>query len=210
VRVERDSLAEQVVLVSGLWVPAAAMAVLAARLRRAGFLPRRFAYYGRQPHAANVERLADFSRRLPGDAPHFVGQSLGGVLIFDMLSARLDVSAGRVVLLGAPVGGSLSGRRFSCHALGRWALGGCAPRWEEHEAAWRRREPLGVIAGTAPLGLGRLLGRLPGENDGVVTVAETAVAGAEHTRVAQGHSMLAFSRGVAALVQRFLREGRFS
>ncbi len=197
-------------LVSGLWVPALAMALLAARLRRAGFAPHVFAYYGRQPLAANLERLADFSRRLPGGRPHFVGQSLGGVLVFDMLSVRLDVPAARVVLLGAPVRGSLSGRRLARHAPGRWLLGGCAPRWEEREAAWRRPERLGVVAGTAPLGLGRVLGRLPGVNDGVVTVEETAVAGAEQTRVAQGHSMLAFSRHVAALVQRFLREGRFS
>ena len=197
-------------LVSGLWVPAAAMAVLAARLRRAGFAPRLFAYYGRQPLAANLERLADFSRRVPGGAPHFVGQSLGGVLVFDMLSAHLDVAAGRVVLLGAPVGGSLSGRRLARHALGRWLLGGCVPRWEEREAAWRRPERLGVVAGTAPLGLGRVLGRLPGEHDGVVTVGEAAVAGAEQARIAEGHSMLAFSARVAVLVERFLREGRFA
>lgn len=197
-------------LVSGLWVPAAAMAALAARLRRAGFVPHLFAYYGRQPLAANVRRLADFSLRLPGGTPHFVGQSLGGVLIFDMLSARLDVRAGRVVLLGAPVRGSLSGRRLSRHRPGRWLLGGCAPRWQEREAVWRRPERLGVIAGTAPLGLGRVLGRLPGQHDGVVTVEETAVADAELTTVSEGHSMLAFSTRVAVLVQRFLREGRFS
>lgn len=139
-----------------------------------------------------------------------MGQSLGGVLVFDMLSARLDVPAGRVVLLGAPVRGSLAGRRLARHALGRWMLGGSAPRWDERGAAWRRREPLGVIAGTRPLGLGRLLGRLPGEHDGVVQVAETAVSGAERLLVPEGHSPLAFSLRVAALVQRFLREGRFA
>lgn len=207
--VERDAV-EHVVLVSGLWVPAAAMAVLAARLRGAGFVPHTFAYYGRQPLAANLERLADFSRRVPGGAPHFVGHSLGGVLAFDMLSARPDIRAGRVVLLGAPVRGSLSGRRLARHALGRWLLGGCAPRWVEREAAWRRPERLGVIAGIAPLGLGRVLGRLPGPHDGVVTLAETRVAGAEEASVTRGHSLLGFSRRVGVLVQRFLREGRFA
>ena len=198
------------ILVSGLWVPAAAMAVLAARLRRGGFAPRTFAYYGRAPLAVNLERLADFALRSPAEAPHFVGQSLGGVLIFDMLSARAAVPAGRVVLLGAPVRGSLSGRRLARHALGRWMLGGSAARWAERDAVWRRREPLGVIAGTAPLGLGCVLGRLPGEHDGVVRVAETEVAGSERMLVRQGHSRLAFSAGVARLVQRFLREGRFA
>lgn len=197
-------------LVSGLWVPAVAMAVLAARLRRAGFAPRTFAYYGREPLAANLERLADFARRTNGAPPHFVGQSLGGVLIFDLLSARADVPAGRVVLLGAPVRGSLSGRRLARYAIGRWMLGGSAPRWEERQAVWPRREPLGVIAGTAPLGLGRILGRLPGEHDGVVRVEETEVTGAERVRLPQGHSPLAFSARVAGLVERFLREGCFA
>jgi hypothetical protein len=201
---------QEVVLVSGLWVPAAAMAVLAARLQRAGFAPRSFAYYGRRPLEENLERLAEFARHSNGPAPHFVGQSLGGVLVFDMLSARRDVPAGRIVLLGAPVRGSLSGRRLAAHALGRWMLGACAARWQERDAGWQRAEPLGVIAGNAPLGLGRALGRLPGEHDGVVRVEETAVAGAERVVVPAGHSLMAFSSRVATLVQRFLREGRFS
>jgi pimeloyl-ACP methyl ester carboxylesterase len=203
-------LSEEVVLVSGLWVPAAAMAVLGSRLRRHGFAPRTFSYYGREPFAANIERFADFARRLRAPAAHFVGQSLGGVLVFDMLSAHRDVPAGRVVLLGAPVRGSLAGRRLARYAVGRWMLGGSALRWQERDAAWRRSEPLGVIAGTRPLGLGRVLGRLPGEHDGVVRVEETAVAGAEGVRVPEGHSPLPFSRRVASLVQRFLREGRFA
>ncbi|HEX7054217.1 MAG TPA: hypothetical protein VF211_09855 [Burkholderiales bacterium] len=198
---------QDVVLVPGLWVPAATMALLAARLRRAGFAPRTFAYHGRAPLSLNIERLAEFAGR---GAPHFVGQSLGGVLIFDMLNARGDVPAGRVVLLGAPVRGSLAGRRLARHAIGRWMLGGSAERWQEREAAWRRSEPLGVVAGTAPLGLGRLLGRLPGENDGVVRVEEAALPGAALALVAQGHSPMAISSRVAELVARFLREGRFA
>ena len=201
---------EDVVLVCGLWVPAVAMAVLGARLRRAGFAPRIFGYYGREPIQRNVERLAQFALRSRGAPPHFVGQSLGGVLVFDMLSARADVPAGRIVLLGAPVGGSLSGRRLARRALGRWMLGGSAPRWQESRAAWHRPEALGVVAGTAPFGLGRLLGRLPGEHDGVVTVDEASIGGAQQIRVHEGHSVLPFSGRVAHLVQRFLREGRFS
>jgi hypothetical protein len=204
-------MSEDVVLVSGLWAPALAMAVLASRLRRAGFAPSIFPYYGRAPLAANLERLADFALRLRDPAaPHFVGLSLGGVLVFDMLSARADVPAGRIVLLGAPVRGSLAGRRVGGHAVGRWMLGGSAPRWEERGAAWRRGEPLGVIAGTRPRGLASALGGLPGEHDGVVRVEETAVTGAERVLVPESHSPLVFSRRVAALVRGFLREGRFA
>jgi len=201
-----------VVLASGLWMPAAGMALISARLAQAGFVPRSFRYHGRQPPEANVERLARFVREsFAGGAPHFVGHSLGGVLILDMLNRHSEIAAARVVLLGAPVRGCFSGRRLGGSALGRWMLGACRPRWDEHDAVWRRPEALGVIAGTLPLGLGRTLGRLPGQNDGVVCVDETSIEGmADRVLLRQGHSVLAVSAGVAALVGRFLDSGRFA
>ncbi len=90
-------------------------------------------------------------------------------------------------------------------------LGTSAPRWQHCAARWERPEPLGVIAGTRALGLGRMLGVLPGENDGVVQVEETTVQGmAGRVLLRQGHSMLAVSGRVSALVERFLRAGRFA
>jgi len=198
---------DEVVLVPGLWMPRAAMALIAARLRRESFRTRSFAYSGRQPLAPTLERLAALGRERP---VHFVGHSLGGVLIFDLLQSRRDIAAGRVVLLGSPVRGCDTGRRLAAGALGRWMLGGCAARWQEREARWQRPEALGVIAGTRPLGLGRLLGALPGENDAVVRTEETIVEGmTDRVLVRQGHSMLIASRDVAGLVARFLRTGAF-
>ena len=199
-------MSDEVVLVPGLWMPSAIMAPLAARLARAGFHPHRFAYSGRQSLEGAMERLARFS----SDA-HFVGHSLGGVLILDMLDRHREVRAGRVVLIGAPVNGCLTGRRFGDWRVGRWLLGESAARWRDCASRWQRPEPLGVIAGTRPFGLGRALGELPGENDGVVRVEETAVPGmAEHVLLREGHSMLAVSRRVAALVARFLRTASFA
>jgi len=61
------------------------------------------------------------------------------------------------------------------------------------------------------LGLGRILGRLPERNDGVVCLSETEVAGmTDRTLVATGHSTLIFSARVAALAGRFLAVGRFA
>lgn len=198
----------EVVLVPGLWMPALAMACIATRLARAGYTTHCFAYRGRDSLQANIDRLARF---IDGRGLHFVGHSLGGVLIFDLLSRHREIASRGVVLLGAPVRGSLAGRRLGTSAVGRWMLGACAGRWEQCEAAWQRPEPLGVIAGTVPLGLGRALGRLPGENDGVVCVDETTVEGmSERVLVRHGHSMLAVSGRVAALVQQFLATGRFA
>jgi pimeloyl-ACP methyl ester carboxylesterase len=199
---------EEVVLVPGLWMPAAAMALIALRLRRAGFSTQSFAYSGRDPLEATLERLA---RTVRERRAHFVGHSLGGVLIYDLLASHREIAAGRVVLLGAPVRGCFAGRRMGSQALGRWMLGACAPRWENRSASWERPEALGVIAGTLPLGLGRALGALPGENDGVVCAEETVVEGmTDRVLLRQGHSMLAVSGRVAALVEQFLRAGRFA
>ena len=197
---------QRLVLVPGLWMPAAAMALFAARLRRA-YEVDFFHYRGRDAHDANVAALARFSRarRL------FVGHSLGGVLILDMLNRHPEIEADAVVLLGAPVRGCAAGRRFGSGRLGRWMLGGCRALWEEHAARWTRAAPLGVIAGTAPIGLGRALGRLPGDNDGVVCVDETTVDGMrDRALVHYGHSMLIVSGKVGGLVERFLRAGRFA
>ena len=198
----------EVVLVPGLWMPAAVMLLLAAHLERAGYRVHRFGYRGRDPLDANIERLASFAR---GSLMHFVGHSLGGVLIYDMLERHRDIAAGRVVLIGSPVRGSFAGRRFGSRSLGRWMLGGCSPRWQEREARWQRPEPLGVIAGTMAFGLGRAIGRLPGDNDGVVCVEETRIDGmVARALLPQGHSRLLVSQSVAGLVERFLGTGRFS
>jgi len=89
-------------------------------------------------------------------------------------------------------------------------MGACRELWDERPARWTRREPLGVVAGTTPLGLGRAFGRLPGPNDGVVRVDETEVDGmAQRALVAQGHSMLIVSGRVGDLVHRFCSSGSF-
>ena len=204
-------MTDQVVLVPGLWMPGAAMALLAARLGARGYAVRVFTYSGRKPLEANVGRLARFVRdSLAGRPAHFVGHSLGGVLIFEMLNRHPEIPASSAVLLGAPVRGSFAGRRFGLAGVGRWMMGGSRPLWDERAARWQRAAPLGVVAGTVPMGLGRALGRMPGPSDGVVCVSETAVEGmTAHALVPVGHSFLVVSRRVAQMVERFLRSGSF-
>ena len=202
----------EVLLVGGLWMPTLALALLGARLSRLGYAVRSFPYRGRAAPEHNVERLARFVRDgYAGRPVHFVGHSLGGVLIYDMLSRHPDIPAGRVVLVGSPVRGCHAGRRLGRVALGRWMLGKSRTRWEGCEARWTRPEPLGVVAGTLPVGLGLALGLLPGSNDGVVRVDETAVEGmAARALVRQGHSVLIVSPRVVRLVSGFLDAGRFA
>jgi pimeloyl-ACP methyl ester carboxylesterase len=193
-------------------MPSIAMALFRARLAKAGYATHLFVYRGRDAMEANVSLLEKFIlERLGGRAAHFAGHSLGGTLILDTLCRHRELRAASVLLLGAPVRGCLAGRRLARHGLGRWMLGQSAARWQACEARWPRPEPLGVVAGTLPLGLGRALGALPGENDGVVRVEETRVEGTTaRALVREGHSMLIVSPRVMRLAMRFFEQGSFA
>jgi len=199
-----------VVLVHGLWVPTLGMTPLAARLHAAGFRCHLFGYPGRErPLAAHAERLARFSQGV-GHC-HFVGHSLGGLVVLEALERHHAARAGNVVLLGAPVQGNFAGRRLARLGWGRWFLGASEPLWREGRGArWTRPEPLGVLAGTLPVGLGRLFGALPGANDGVVRLEETEVQGMrERVVLPVGHSAMLVSARVAAQVISFLSHAQF-
>jgi len=200
-----------VILVHGLWMPGLAMSPMAGRLSRAGYHCHLFDYAGRErPLAVNAGRLAQYARSV-GPA-HFVGHSLGGLVVLEALNANPALAVERVALLGTPARGNCAARRLQRLGWGRWFLGATQPLWSEGRAMrWTRPEPLGVIAGTLPLGLGRLFGALPGANDGVVRLEETEVEGMRERVVLRvGHSAMLLSARVAAQVAAFLRDARFS
>ena len=199
------------VLVHGLWVPGAVMQPLAARLAVAGFRCHTFSYMGAaRPLAVHAERLARMAREL-GPA-HFLGHSLGGLVVLEALGAHPEVAVGRVALLGTPARGCQAGRRLARHGAGRWLLGRSAEHWDEGRVArWTRPEPLGVIAGSHPFGLGRLFGPLPGVNDGVVRLEETTVEGmAGRIVLPVCHSAMLISARVADNAAHFLAHGQFA
>lgn len=200
----------EVILAHGLWVPGVVMQPLALRLERVGFRCHTFGYGGRaRPLAAHAERLARLARAV-GPA-HFVGHSLGGLVVLEALQSGASIKVGRVVLLGTSVRGNLAGRRLARHRAGRWLLGESEPLWREGRSVrWTRAEQLGVVAGVRPIGLGRILGRLAGPNDGVVMLDETTVEGMrERITLPVGHSQMLISGRVAVQAAAFLRTGKF-
>jgi pimeloyl-ACP methyl ester carboxylesterase len=208
-----DRARDALVVVHGLWMFGSVMAILRRRLEPRGFAVATFGYASiREGLDANAAQLADFVARLPGDTVHFVGHSLGCVVIRALLERHALDRPGRIVCLGPPFRGSITAERVArlpggSHVLGRSmrdlvARGGFT-------AAPSGRE-IGIIAGRMPIGMGRLLGSFAGPNDGMVTVAETRLDGAaDHIVLRVAHTSLLWSREVARQTAHFLRSGKF-
>jgi pimeloyl-ACP methyl ester carboxylesterase len=205
---------QDVILLHGLWMPGIVMKPLASRLEARGMRTHLFGYASRRhPLEAHADRLVRFVRECAGNAPvQFVAHSFGGLVVLAALAREDAPKASCVVLLGTPVLGCMAGRRLERSAPGRWLLGESRPLWQERSTAkWAGPAPLGVIAGSRPsIGLGRLLGRLPGVNDGVVRCDETTLEGmAERVVLPVSHTELIFSARVEAQTAHFLAHGKF-
>lgn len=206
----------RVLLVHGLWYGRPGMLPLARRLKKLGWSCDLFGYSSVfQKPADNVRRLAERVAELQkkeGEGPlHFVGHSLGGLVILKMLAEwEVEASDGRVVLLGSPLNGSAVARRMMGHRALRPWVGRAAQLLDAGLDDLPGGHEVAAIAGTASLGVGRLFADLDKPHDGTVAVAETKVPGlADHLELPVSHSGLVLSRKVADAADCFLRRGRF-
>jgi len=201
-----------VVLVHGLWMHGIAMEYHRRHLARAGFDAVSYSYPSvRNSLAENADDLAQFASRLAAPCIHWVGHSLGGIVILCALQ-RAPLPSGRVVLAGTPYRGSRAAEILEHHLFGAQLLGRSICDWlvSEKSAACGGRE-IGVIAGSVGVGLGRLVAPdLPQPNDGAVAVAETDVPGAcDRIVLPVNHTGMLASRTIARQITAFLRHGRF-
>ena len=204
---------EVVVLIHGLWVHGVLMELQRRYLARMGFDAVCYSYPSvRLTLTENADRLALFARTLAAPRIHWVGHSLGGLVILRMLERETTLPSGRVVLLGVPYRDSYSGRALAGNALGARALGRSMREWlDAKKPAHFPGRDIGVIAGSVGVGLGRLLAHgMPVPNDGVVAVAETEFeAACDRIVLPINHTGMLLSRNVARQVSAFLRDGRF-
>ena len=206
------SAPDAVILVHGLWVHGVVMTPLRHRIARCGYRAVSYSYPSmRLTLTENAERLAQFCRSLDAAKFHFVGHSLGGLVVLGMLERAPELHAGRIVLAGVPFSGSFAAQRLARLPGGRTALGRSVPeRLRRERTGWLRHD-IGVIAGSIPIGLGRLVAPdLPKPNDGVVCVAETRLPAMRDQIVLRvNHTGMLLSAAVARQICAFLRNGAF-
>jgi hypothetical protein len=191
---------EAVVLVHGMGRTPLSMAALEHDFEAAGY---RVLNWGYSSWCCTVTELAAQLERdvaaWRGDAQriHFVGHSLGGILVRQMLASGAELPAGRVVMLAPPNQGSRDADRYA-----RWLGALLKPLPDLRTDSGKVR--------SIPMPHDVEVGIIAGDRDGKVSVAETRLEGARaHIVVPSAHSFIMMRSSVRALVLRFVREGDF-
>jgi len=204
-----------VVFVHGLWLSGLEAFVLRRRVAAAlGCAERNFRHRSMSATLADsAAALGAYLRAMDADPLHLIGHSMGGLVILKLFEGAPALPAGRIVLLGTPIQGSSAALGLARLPGGKWLLGrgmaeAMAPAMPRR---WRAARDIGIIAGDSPYGLGRLVARFDGPNDGVVSVEETRLAGAtDRIVLSDQHAGLLYSREAARQTAAFLAHGRFA
>lgn len=159
----------------------------------------------------NVEALQAFVRYHATGELHFVGHSLGGMLILKLFETYPEQPPGRIVLLGSPLQGSRSAKRLAQFWWGRHMMGRATELLVKGLTRLPAEREVGMIAGTSTFGLGRLITHLPSPNDGTVAVDETMLPGLDRRiDLPVSHMSMICSQRVVRCTATFLSTGTFA
>lgn len=158
---------------------------------------------------------SDIAPRLPATHPtHFVGYSMGGLLVRAILAKHRPPMMGRVVQLAPPNHGSEVADTVKRWWLYRKLYGPAGQQLGTDTAAIAHlfgavNYDLGIIAGNLCLDpFSALL--LKGQNDGKVTIERTKLSGMKaHIVVRASHTFFPHSREVQRQTAHFLEQGVF-
>lgn len=202
---------QAVVLVHGLWVNGLDMSLLRYRLQK-HYACHQFSYNSVSCEPAeNAEKLNEFTANIDSDTIHFVGHSLGGLVIRHLFHHYPQQKPGRIVTLGTPHNQSHSARQLCGFLPTKILLGKSINDGLLGELPdWSAQRELGSIAGTLRFGMGILIPGLPEPNDGTVAVEETRLQGmSDHLSLHLSHLGLLLSSTASKAVVKFLQNGKF-
>ena len=204
-----------VVYVHGLWLSGSESVFLRRRLAREfGHDVHAFRYAAAASSMTEItSRLQSFVRGLGARRLHFVGHSLGGLVLYRFFERYPEQPPGNVVFLGTPSVCSRAAVRAGRLRLVASLMGRSVAEelLRPQERCWQADRPLGIIAGTQPMGLGQILARFDEQCDGTIGVSETRLAGAtDHITLPVSHLGMLVSTRVARQTGAFLQDGRFS
>jgi len=207
---------EIIVLLHGLGRSNTSMWLLGARLEDAGFYVQRVEYSSL--HQSPDEILTEISSQINqccqkhDQSVHFVGHSLGGLMVRAYLQNNKVDKLGRVVLLGTPNKGTEAADHFSNSWL-MDILGPTAKALGTDDKSFPNSlkapyYPVGIVAGEVRSELNDPV--IPGKDDGLVSVEATKIdAMTDFIIIETGHSMMRYDREVADQTIEFIKSGVF-
>jgi pimeloyl-ACP methyl ester carboxylesterase len=202
-----------VILVHGLWMNGMEMSLLKRRLNRFGYRPWSFRYSSTRLDLTEIAtRLNTFVEQVPAQTIHFVGHSLGGLVILKLFEVFPRQRPGRIIALSPPYQGSETARRLIRFPGGRNLIGRSITQLLKGDVpVWSGERDLGVIGGTLNFGFGRLIGAVGRSGDGTIRLEEMRIPEARDFIILRvNHMGLVVSKRVATETYHFLEHGRFS
>lgn len=207
---------ETVVVLHGLGRSSTSMWLLALRLKRAGFQVELVGYDSINQSPDEIleeitEQIRECCENNRGRI-HFVGHSLGGLMVRAYLQNNEIPDLGRVVLMGTPNQGTVAADYFRDTWLLK-KLGPTAERLGTDEQSFPRTleasyYPVGIIAGEYESDL--IDNVIPGKDDGLVPVEATKLEGMTDFILLQtSHAMMRYDEEVARQTIEFLKSSRF-
>lgn len=208
--------AETVVLIHGLGRSNSAMWLIAKRLKDAGFNVERVGYASLNNTPEKIQ--ADVNQQINAccsqreKTVHFVGHSLGGLVIRAYLGENEVKNLGKVVLIGTPSNGTpvvdIYKDKWWMKLAGDTALALGTDNDAFPQSLPKPHYPLGIIAGDhekRPFSK-----RIPGADDGLVAVDSTLVEGmTDFIVLPTSHTMMKYNKAVFKQTLHFLNNGRF-
>ena len=174
----------------------------------------------RMPLSQIVNRLrrqvAAFAANHEGGL-HFVGHSMGGLVIRALLHKDRLANLGNVVMLGTPNSGSEIADYLALNPWTGLILGQARPTLITRRDAeligqlGHADYPVGIIAGSRAMIEGPFASLLPTPHDGKVSVAATHLDGeTDHIVMPVTHSLLPSHGGVRKQTLHFIENGHFA
>jgi hypothetical protein len=158
--------------------------------------------------------ITQFASQITGQM-HFVGYSMGGLLIRAYLSKYRSEKLGRVVMIGTPNKGSEVADFLQTIKLYRWLYGPAGQQLVTKQDEFLRHfgkvdYELGIIAGNRPVDpISSRIIRKP--NDGKVSIESTKLDGAkEHIILPCSHTFFPSNKKMWQQALFFLKNGQFN
>ncbi len=149
------------------------------------------------------------------DKMHFIGHSMGGIIVRHYLSENKPTNLGNVILIAAPNGGSDLVASIEDNPVFAWALIGPAARELSPGSKLLQELPLpdynaGIITASKSINPITSIFLLDGKNDGTLTVESMKLQNMKDiVNLEATHTLVLLHPDIGMHIENFLKNGRF-